>query len=177
MDEPIPTVVADRFVVLIGEVVCFKCVAMTPVATLAVGEHREGMDLGEDGLDLVFERCFEPALIGNITWIDPGTLRAVKAVAPWMDWMASATAGEVYLGNGCTHCGALQGDWFLREPEAPFFPMTDESADLLGVVWQDVQLQAVADCGMSSWLDDLLERRGDYVPPLRPKRLRRAKGA
>ncbi|QOD92002.1 hypothetical protein H2514_05075 [Lysobacter sp. CW239] len=177
MDEPIPTVVADRFAVLTGEVVCFKCAAKTPVAALAVGEHREGMELGEDGMDLVFERCFEPALLGNITWIDPDTLRAVKAVAPWMDLMASATAGEVYLGNSCTHCGVLQGDWFLREPEAPFFPMTDEAADLLVVVWQDVQLQAVADYGMSSWLDDLLERRGEYVSPLRSKRPRGAKGA
>lgn len=50
----------------------------------------------------------------------------------------AATAGQIYLGNACAHCGALQ---------------------------------AVADCGYSSWIDGLLERRGDYAVP-KPARQR-----
>ena len=83
----------------------------------------------------------------------------------------AATAGQIYLGNACAHCGALQGDLFLRKPDAPFFPMTEEAADALAVAWHSVALQAVADCGYSSWIDGLLERRGDYAVP-KPARQR-----
>lgn len=85
----------------------------------------------------------------------------------------AATAGQIYLGNACAHCGALQGDWFLRKPDAPFFPMTEEAADALAVAWHSVALQAVADCGYSSWIDGLLERRGDYAVPKPARQIRR----
>ena len=170
MSDPLPNVFADRFAVLMGEIDCFKCHLKTPVAALVVPDHHDDpidFDGSEDGDrgDLSLERCLDPALLGNITWIDTEALHAIQHIAPWMAWIASATADQVYLGNGCTHCGALQGDWFLRKPDGPFFPMTDEAADKLVVSWQPMPLRAVASCGYSSWISDFLERRGDYIAP------------
>lgn len=170
MNDPIPNVIAGRFCVLSSTIACFRCGQTTPVAALVVPEHRTGTELGEESEDLVFEQSLDPALLGNITWINEEALSAVHASAPWLDWVASATAGQIYLGNACAHCGELQGDWFLRKPDAPFFPMTEAAADALGVAWHSVELQAVADCGYSSWIDQLLERRGDYVVPCRARR-------
>ena len=170
MTDPMPDVVAKRFAVLTGSVNCFKCGAPTPVAAIAVADHREAWDAGDEGLDLVWEHCPEPALLGYIRWINPEASVALEVSAPQLRMQVSMTAGETYLGNACQACGTLQGDWFLHKPEAPFFPQSDEDADALGVQWLDVPIQAVADCGTSSWLDDLLERRGDYVVPVRPRR-------
>ena len=36
--------------------------------------------------------------------------------------MHSETAQGEYWANSCSHCGAIQGDWFLyTEPDGPFF--------------------------------------------------------
>lgn len=173
MNDKHPNVLADRFAIVGGAIDCFKCQHETPVAGLIVPNHQVG-DEFDDGEDVVFEARHEPALLSNIRWINDEARLAIQSIAPWMSWMSSATAGEVYLGNGCIHCGALQGDWFLQKPEGPFFPMSDDAADTLSVAWQAMPLRVLANCSYSSWIDDLLERRGDYIMPIpAPKRGKR----
>ena len=177
MSEPSPNVVAERFAVFSGVTDCFKCECETPVAAIVVADHHEGPEpFDDDDSDSEIEATSDPALLGNITWLNPSALQVMKDLAPWMAWIESATAEQVYLGNGCIHCGALQGDWFLRKPEGPCFPMTNEDADRLGVSWQQVPLRAVASCGHSTWIDALLERRGDYITPAYQRRGKRTAG-
>jgi hypothetical protein len=78
--------------------------------------------------------------------------------APWVQVMASATAGTSYLANACEHCHALQGDWYLSEPDAPFFPTTPAGLDALRAIWVDVPLRADAQASQSTWMDQLVDQ-------------------
>lgn len=56
--------------------------------------------------------------------VDEATRWAWTARAPQIQPAASKTAGLTYLANVCA-CGALQGEWYLTEPDGPFFPLDD----------------------------------------------------
>jgi hypothetical protein len=100
MSEPSPNVVAERFAVFSGVIDCFKCERETPVAAIVVADHQEGPELFDDDDSISeIEATSNPALHGNITWLNPSALQVVKNLAPWMAWIESATAEQVYLGT------------------------------------------------------------------------------
>ena len=63
----------------------------------------------------------ESALLTYVEAVDEATRSEWSARAPQIRSAASKTAGLTYLANVCA-CGSLQGDWYLTEPDGPFFP-------------------------------------------------------
>lgn len=90
---------------------CWKCKAMTPVSSLRAGE-------------LVDVECVtaEDVRVLNAKELPEEIVRAVQKVNPNFREGFSRTAEHSYWANHCSHCGALQGDFFLNsEPDGPFF--------------------------------------------------------
>ena len=58
--------------------------------------------------------------------------RFFEASLPFFHKGYSRTAGRRYWANHCTHCGKIQGDYFLHsEPESPFWIEYPEDAERL----------------------------------------------
>lgn len=72
--------------------------------------------------DGVWDLSTERTVLSYFTVIDQASLTAIQTVAPRLHYGRSETAGATYLANHCTHCGVLQGDWFLNESREVFFP-------------------------------------------------------
>lgn len=95
--------------------------------------------------------------------LDDESREAWQGAAPWIHLSATKTSQMSYIHNACEHCGAAQGDWYLAEPDGPFFPTRPEAIEMITVAWQDGQLRTVASVGQSSWMDDLVAER--EAPP------------
>jgi hypothetical protein len=135
-----------------GEVPCHVCKTITRVSALLI----PGDPAASDEDDRMYPE--DPAKLQYITSLNPEALAAWQVHAPWIRMIASATAGSTYLGNSCEHCQALQGDWYISEPDAPFFPTTKAGMDALRCIWVDVPLRADADASQSSWMDKLVDQ-------------------
>ncbi len=164
-----PTLRATRFAILTASIDCHACGAATPVAGVLVPSFEE-RDEGD------WITCEDSALLRYIEALDAGSARALLERLPWVRLADSKTAGMRYLASVCD-CGALQGDFYLTEPGAPFFPLDDAGIDAIAVDWVDAPLEAVAGRSMSSWTDTLIERQprpGWHAPaPAKPRRARR----
>jgi hypothetical protein len=113
----------------------------------------------------------ESALLTYVEAVDEATQSAWNARAPQILPAASKTAGLTYLANVCA-CGALQGDWYLTEPDGPFFPLDDAGIAAIDVDWLEAPIEARAGASMSSWTDALIARSPfpDGCHPHRPRR-------
>lgn len=164
-----PTLRAARFAILTAWIDCHACGATTPVAGLLVPSFED-----RDGGDWI--ACEDSALLRYIEALDAGSAQALLERAPWVRLANSKTAGMRYLASVCA-CGALQGDFYLTEPGAPFFPLDEAGIDAIVVDWVDAPLEAVAGPSMSSWTDTLIERHphSGWQPaaPAKPRRARR----
>lgn len=90
-------------------------------------------------------------VLSYITTIDPTSLAAVQAAAPWLRYGRSETAETTYLANHCTHCGVLQGDWFLSQPGEVFFPTARSELQDFKVDGFDLPLEITAQRAWSGW--------------------------
>ena len=144
-----PNVQADRFAVLTAMTACHACRASISVSALLVSAHEE-----HDGQEWVASE--DSALLTYVGGIDKQSHNQWQEHAPWMSATASATAGITYLANVC-ECGALQGDYFLTKPQAPFFPLDEAGLHAIDVRWVDAPIQAEATLCLSSWMDRLIE--------------------
>lgn len=144
---------SNHFALVQGRATCWACHLQTPVAAVLLDEYQLRWEGGDD-----WEQGHGPAILTYITQINPEVLEVYKSRAPWMAMMPSRTAQESYWGNACTHCSALQGDWHLHEPDAPFFPTSPAHAAALFVTWYEVRLEAEARYTQSSWIDRLVVR-------------------
>lgn len=144
---------ASRFAVVQGEGTCWHCKATTPVAALLVGSHESRWDEEDD-----WEIAEGPVLLTRLVQVNTEALKAYLKQAPWVRRMDSKTAQETYWGNTCTTCQSLQGDWYLTEPGAPFFPETTAEEQRLTLTWHQVPIEAEAGGSGSSWMDRLVER-------------------
>lgn len=142
-----PALRSSGFYLITGSTSCWKCSQVTRVSAIVLDGYEEIVDEGE------WELSQDRAVLSYITAIDGASLAAVQAVAPWLRYGRSETAGSTYLANHCTHCGALQGDWFLAEPGAVFFP-TDKS-EMQGFTMHqfDEVLEIDAQSGWSGWYE------------------------
>jgi len=106
-----------------GEVRCWKCQKTTPVFALLT------TDLEEVEPDQEVDRLEAPAFLYDLS---PGALPpAVKAelakLAPNYRPTYSRSIGDTCWANVCSHCGVLQGAFFLHsEPDGPFFGGPEE---------------------------------------------------
>lgn len=144
---PTPFLRASRFWLLTGSADCWKCSQPTQVSAIALAGYEEPVD------DDQWEKADGRTILSYISAVDPVSLAAIQAVAPWLRYGRSETADTTYLANHCQHCGALHGYWFLAEAGAVFFP-TDKSEMQDFVVHRfDQPLAVDAQCSWSSWHD------------------------
>ena len=159
-----PTLRADRFAVLTAPAVCHACNAPMTVSALLVPAF---LQLDDDGEWVAVK---ESALLTYVEALDETTRSGWTSRAPQILLAASKTAGVTYLANVCT-CGALQGDWYLTEPDGPFFPLDDAGVAAIDVHWIEAPLEARSGASMSSWTNALIARTpfSGWVPPPPPK--------
>lgn len=139
---------SERFAILTGQMECHACKAAMRVSCLMVPGLPDGRE--DDRF-----HPEEPARLQYIRSLNSEAVDAWQQHAPYIQWMASQTAELSYLANACERCNALQGDWFLGEPDAPFFPTTQAGINALRCIWVDVPLRADAEVSQSSWMDKL----------------------
>lgn len=118
-------VISDRLYIIEGETTCWKCKQKAKVVAL--------------GVDKYLELCGNPeTFIDDDIRIASGFEGLHKSVLDYIikkypvKERFSKTLGHMYLSNGCEHCDALLGDWFLfNEPESPFLIDSCEKAQKL----------------------------------------------
>jgi len=133
---------SERFAILTGQMACHACKATTRVSCLIVPSGQED--------DRFYPE--DPARLQYIKSLNSEAVDVWRQHATYIQWMASQTAELSYLANACEYCNALQGDWFIGEPDAPFFPTTQAEIDALHCTWVEVPLRADAEVSQSSWM-------------------------
>lgn len=136
---------------------CWKCGADIPLIAIAA-EHILQRD-EETGV-WAFLEDDDLMLFSNILKLPGAILRPLQERYPFFKKAYSATARQSYIGNTCTHCGALQGDFFNHcEPGGAFFPMSEEEAQQIRLIELPFAYDFVIDasCGWSEFI-------GEYSP-------------
>jgi hypothetical protein len=150
LPEPeLPCVRAPRFALITASTRCWKCHASIAVSAVVLDQFEEqDPEYGDwsAGTDRTMLQC--------IATLNMSAHEAINAATPWLKPGFSRTVDAVYLANHCTHCAALQGEWFLTEPGAVFFP-SDGPMPVYEISVFDVPLEAQARGSGSSWLDGL----------------------
>ncbi|MDO8903226.1 hypothetical protein [Hydrogenophaga sp.] len=99
---------------VMAETQCWNCKASTPVSSL-----RAHAVTGPEG------NSVEGVRITNAADLPADLKQAIHAVNPNFRKGFSRTAEQTYFANHCSHCGALQGDFYMyMEPDGPFFAGT-----------------------------------------------------
>ena len=127
---------APRFAVALAACECWSCVQRTRVGRLVIGPQAPDDDDASGAADE------DPSELTYIQSLNADALAAVLQVAPWMRWLGSNSTGTTYFGNGCEHCGVLQGEHFLGEPGGPYFPLSNEEAKAISMTWVETLLEA-----------------------------------
>lgn len=145
----LPNIMAERFALITGGASCWKCHAPIKVSALVLDEHEE-MDREYGDWSVSQGRI----MLQFITSLNADALTRVRQVAPWIRPGFSRMAEATYLANHCPQCGAIQGEWFLTQPGAVFFPCDTAVPDFETRVF-DLHLEAEAGFSESAWLDAL----------------------
>lgn len=117
-------IIAQEYLHLIeGTQKCWKCGQDTTVVGLGIGEfiHVYG-DACDPQIEIVEDEAGEEI---HLAWVDreedipPKLLRYMKEHYPVRMGYSKTMRRETFA-NHCSHCGALQGNWFLfQEPDSP----------------------------------------------------------
>ena len=106
-----------------GEVECWKCHNTTAVVSIVAAQV---LEIVNGQLDWEYD---EPSFVRDIgeDEMPAGLAAALARLAPRYRPRYSRTMGETTWANGCEHCDALQGAFYLHmEPDGPFFGGADE---------------------------------------------------
>jgi hypothetical protein len=77
----------------------------------------------------VEEAMGDTCTLNNVHSLPDAVLAYIRGKNPNYKLKYSKMAEERYFANTCPKCGVLSGDFFLHgAPDAPFFPLTEESA-------------------------------------------------
>lgn len=115
-------ILSDCFYLVESKTNCWRCHKETKVLAI--------------GVESIMEICGEPTEFENdgihiasgFESLPEYVLNYIKKHYPIKNRF-SKTINKSYLSNGCEHCDALQGDWFLfNEPDSPFMIDSDETA-------------------------------------------------
>ncbi len=144
---------AQHFGIVLGSAICWQCQQNTSVSALLLDKFQQRFDEDDP-----WEQTTEPSLLGFISFISPEAENAWLQEAPLVALAATRSSEATYYANHCSHCGAVQGDWHLREPGAAFFPVDATGIDSLTLRWIRKPIQAAASSAQSSWQDELVAR-------------------
>jgi hypothetical protein len=145
----LPNIRAERFALITGQASCWKCHAPIKVSALVLDVHEE-MDPEYGDWSVSHGRI----MLQFITSLNADVFEQVKLVAPWLRPGFSRMAEATYLANHCPRCSAIQGERFLTQPGAVFFPCGTEVKPFETDVF-NLNLEAEAGFSESAWLDDL----------------------
>ena len=101
-----------------AEANCWHCKRLTKIVAIIVADIEEF----EDGVSVDAEE--EAAYVYGVAEDEMPEILANRlgVLAPNYRPIYSHTMDEITWANGCEHCGALQGAFFLHsEPDSPFF--------------------------------------------------------
>lgn len=109
---------------------CWRCGVSTPVYGFVLPAGHEVLQLDEDDAALDYwESADYPSLLSYIGYLTPPVVARISARAPHYRLRFSTTTALRYWMNGCEHCGAKLGDFFIfEEPGQGFLPFTAEQA-------------------------------------------------
>jgi len=145
MTVPSPTLTAARHGLLLADMRCYQCQALTPVAAIWMADFEEHED-GE-----VIDNG-EAALLAYPEWLDERVTRLIRIHAPWMRLAATKTSGITYWANHCQVCGAVQGDHYVGGVDGPYWPQDDEALARLRFVRGAGPLRAAGSSSQSLWM-------------------------
>ena len=139
---------ADRFLIAAAPGNCYWCKAENRFIQLILPPGSQVLD-GRD--DYPVEGVIEDDFI-TLSWIvsiDAAALSKVNEVSPLWKMGESKTLQERVFMNHCAACGTHQGDFYLTEPDMPFWPMTEDEARLIHVHSIDcaIQVDAISPSG------------------------------
>jgi len=110
---------------------CWKCQADTTV----VCPVAEKFLLPDEETEYSWELCEYFTSFSDVTKISPKLLKTIQEHFPSYKWGTSSVVPDGYYANHCTHCGAIQGDFYLHsEPDSPFFAHTPEETSQVTLV-------------------------------------------
>lgn len=123
---PASVIISNSIYIVEGITKCWKCGKETKVIAVGIEDHMEISD-SENG--------FEIGEIHIVSGFDGLPTKLIKYICQKYSAVKerySKTRGGKYLSNGCSHCDALLGDWFLfSEPDSPFFIDSIETVESL----------------------------------------------
>lgn len=146
MPHPICNLTGRRFGLLLGEMRCYHCHALTSVASLWIGDFQEI----EDG-EVIDEG--DAALLTYVEWIDDNTAGLIRDRAPWIRFAPTKASGTTYWANHCAVCGTIQGDHYVHEVDGPFWPQCDADLAKLEFVSGQGEVRALGRTSQSSWME------------------------
>lgn len=145
MTAPSPTLTAARHGLLLADIRCYHCQALTSVAAIWVAdfeEHEDGEVIGNG----------EAALLAYPKWLDEGVTRLIRIHVPWMRLAATKTTETTYWANHCQVCGAAHGDHYVGGVDGLYWPQDDEALARPTFVRGAGPLRAVGSSSQSSWM-------------------------
>ena len=160
---------ADRCLIARAENACWDCGAIGQVVCLVL--PHDLVTIAEDPDDDSPPPFDGAVAMTYIERISPELLAAIDQ--PSFKPGASRTAAMTYYANHCEHCGVLIGDHYLREPDGPFWPMS-ESHRPIEITLFDRPVMIRASCGSASFPLGPHELAFEG-PPTPPRRLSRRK--
>lgn len=143
---------SKSFGILKGALKCWSCLLPTSVSGIVVWNGEEQFDS-----DSSWDRVDEAMLFNYLEELNSEALALWQKHCPTVAFASTHTSGKSYYANHCIHCSAVQGDWYLTEPDGPFFPLSQDGVLKLSLIWYEHPIKAVGGHCQASWLDDFIE--------------------
>lgn len=124
------TIVCDYIYIVEGKQSCYRCGESTRVIGFGVEHYFEFVDTNDDEESYYYEE----GEIHIVSHFKPMPQRLLEYVQKQYNYKMrySQTISDSYMANGCDHCDALQGDFFLfGEVGSPFWVDSKEVASQL----------------------------------------------
>lgn len=124
-------ITAEWFCALLTKGSCYACQGLTPLAVVWAPRGVEQEDGERYDID-------EPFLLRYIEQLNPEAEAFLAKVAPGLRYAPTRTSGMTYLANHCAQCGAVLGDYYLCEPDGPFWLESQTELAALAICRADI---------------------------------------
>lgn len=124
------TIICDYIYIVEGKQSCYRCGESTRVIGFGVENYFEFVDTDDEEESYYYEE----GEIHIVSHFEPMPQRLLEYVQKQYNYKMrySKTISDSYMANGCDHCDALQGDFFLfGEVGSPFWVDSKEVASQL----------------------------------------------
>ena len=144
------TIVCDYIYIVEGKQSCYRCGESTRVIGFGVENYFEFVDTNDDEESYYYEE----GEIHIVSHFEPMPQRLLEYVQKQYNYKMrySKTISDSYMANGCDHCDALQGDFFLfGEVGSPFWVDSKEVASQLKLYRIPLKYDLVLDFMEVGW--------------------------